>query len=830
MERTTERLLVVDDSDLDRQILQAALEERGFGVEVAANGRQALEALARERFDLVFLDLMMPEMDGFETLRQLKRDPVLSQVPVIVLSSLEDTGSVVRCIDAGAVDYLPKPFELALLTVRTEAALAPRRAGSLQAVTGAGPVARRTYETRQPIEVTVDVAAEAGGEPIGVGGFLRCLGRWFRPYRWRLAMLLLPLLVVTGFEAGHPLSFKFITDDALLQHNLPLLLFIIGALLAGVVLAAACGILLDYLVSRLGTALLNDLRLHIFQHLQRLSMGFYGRSQSGDITARFNTDLAAVENTLMLTLPSATMTALQLLVSVSLLFVLEWRLSIFALIGLFLSFRSERIVEPRAAATSYRMKQQQAEIAAVLQENVSSQPLVKAFRLQAMVVDRFRRQMVRFFRTSSRAFFLDYLVESVPNLSILVFGLLTVSAGALLTYYGHMTLGALVSFQALLTSVIASVGELTWSMPHLIHAGAGMQRIQELLDEHPEVADAPGAARLPRLRGEIAFAGVSFGYRPDHLNLKGVDLRLRAGQTVALVGPSGCGKSTVLNLILRFFDPQEGTVSFDGVDLRTVTQDSLRSQISIVLQEAFLLNTSVRENIRMGRLDATDQEVEDAARTVGLHELISGLPDGYDTAAGERGNRFSGGQRQRLAIARAILSDPAILLLDEATSALDPPTAGAINRTIEEVGKGRTVIAVTHRLESAITADAICVFRDGRVVEQGRHRDLLNLKGAYYAMWQEFGLELTQEAMVGGAPAAAEPAVEAAPGGEGDLEAQRRRELETRLHQEQLEVERLQSINQRWAQLAGTDRLTGLPNKVAFLQALVPQQLQQAQR
>jgi ATP-binding cassette subfamily B protein len=264
-----------------------------------------------------------------------------------------------------------------------------------------------------------------------------------------------------------------------------------------------------------------------------------------------------------------------------------------------------------------------------------------------------------------------------------------------------------------------------------------MQRIQELLDEKPGVVDPPDAQPLPRLSQEIKFTGVKFGYTPAQLNLDDVSFTIRAGESVAFVGPSGSGKSTVLMILNRFYEPDAGTVVFDGHDVRSASQQSLRMQLGIVFQESLLFNTTIRENIRVGKPEATDEEVESAARAAEIHGIITAMPEGYDTPVGERGGRLSGGQRQRVAIARALLRDPRVLVLDEATSALDSATEAAINNTLERAAKGRTLVSVTHRLASIVGMDHIFVMEAGRLVEHGRHKELLALGGVYSDLWEK---------------------------------------------------------------------------------------------
>ncbi|MBI2504751.1 MAG: ATP-binding cassette domain-containing protein [Candidatus Latescibacteria bacterium] len=482
---------------------------------------------------------------------------------------------------------------------------------------------------------------------------------------------------------------------------------------------------------------------------------------------------------------------------------------------------------PRATQASYGRRQDEARLAAKVQENLAAQGLVKAFRLESSSLASFLERNAQLAASVLRLHFLSALVEHSANMGIYTLRVIIVGIGAYMAFTGRLTVGELAAFQPLFINLTWGVFEFTQYVPQLVQAGGGMERLEEVLRERPQVNDAPGARSLPRLTREIAFQEVSFGYGGDRLSLDRVSFSIPRGRSVAFVGPSGSGKSTVLNLILRFYDPSSGTVTCDGRDLRQVTRESLCQRLGVVFQDNLLFSTSIRENIRLGRPAASDEEVEEAARAAELHSFIAGLPQGYDTLVGEGEARLSGGQRQRLGIARAILRDPEILLLDEATSALDPTTEAAINATLEKLARHRTAIWVTHRLSAAMNMDHLFVLERGRVVEEGTHKELLNRKGVYYRMWREFTLELTQNAVIGDWRAEApSPARAVSP---PEL-AQRLGELEAEVERQQQEVQRLSAINQRWAQLAGTDRLTGLPNKIAFLQALVPQELQQARR
>ena len=383
------------------------------------------------------------------------------------------------------------------------------------------------------------------------------------------------------------------------------------------------------------------------------------------------------------------------------------------------------------------MKAGQSALSTTIEEDLVAQPVVKAFNLASVLGPRFRAQSERLRQRSVKANFLTYLMERTPNIGIMVFNLLVIGVGSYLTFHGRMSIGSLVSFQALLLTLAQSVYGITWVIPHFVQAAAGMQRIDELLSERAQIEDAPKATTLPRRARSIRFDDVSFAYVPGETHLASIDLEIFAGDMVAFVGASGSGKSTALRLLLRFYDPVSGTVCFDGRDLRMVTQESLHRQTGVVFQESFLFDTNIRENIRFGRTSATDAEVEQAAKLADMHDVVLAMPHGYDTMVGERGSRLSGGQRQRVAIARALLRDPALLVLDEATSGLDPASEASINHTVDRLRTGRTIISVTHRLATATTADRIVVFANGRVTETGTHAELFAKHGAYRKLWDK---------------------------------------------------------------------------------------------
>ncbi|HWM23791.1 MAG TPA: ATP-binding cassette domain-containing protein [Chthoniobacterales bacterium] len=577
------------------------------------------------------------------------------------------------------------------------------------------------------------------GSPVSLmrpGRLLRILFSYVKPYRARASVLVVTLVLEGAFNVLLALSLKLIIDLAIVPRNAVALAWIIGSLAAGFLLTATSQVLRDYLYAWFGARIPNDLRKEMFRQLQRLSLGYYARTRTGDIAARFSTDLAAVENAVVLGLPGASLCLINIIFSTGILFALDWRLAVATVAGLPLCVLGPRLLAPRALKAGYQLRTEDALLTSSIHENLGAQPIIKAFSLKQSVVTIFEREAEKLANLATRFNFLSYTSERSPNIAMLLFNVALISGGAYLAFNGSLSIGSLVAFNALFITVSTAVMGLTAVTPSLLQATSGMQRIRELLEEQPTVVEQPNAKPLPNLRSEISFENVTFGYTPEQTNLENVSMNLPAGARIAFVGHSGCGKSTNLNLIMRFYDPQAGRVTFDGTDLREAQVGSLHDQIGIVFQESFLFNTSVRENIRLGKPGATEAEIEAAAQAAELDGIVVQLREGYDTIVGERGGRLSGGQRQRVAIARALIRNPSLLILDEATSSLDPATEAAINDTIERVSAGRTVISVTHRLQSVVDYDHIFVFKNGRVLEHGPHQMLLSLGGNYAEMWR----------------------------------------------------------------------------------------------
>ncbi len=581
-----------------------------------------------------------------------------------------------------------------------------------------------------------DGSADDARSP-ALGSFIRCLAVYARAYRGLLAVIFFCLLVEMAFYSSLPICFKLVVDEVLLKGNERLLFRLLGLLSFGVALVTAVGLGRDYLAARVFAGMIGDLRARLFDHLQRLSLSHYARTSTGKTLTRFSGDMATIEHALTSAIPWAILPGLDVVASTSLLFVLDWRLALVAVLVFPLALAGPRLIAPRATRASYARNLEEARVLSHVQENISAQPVVKAFGLQDLARGGFRERNLTLMRSGVRLGFVNSLLERSANFGIHFLQVLVLGAGGYLAWRKQISIGSLAAFQTLFLNLSYSLSYATQYVPHFIHGAGAMQHINELLDEDPHVEDAPDAVSMPRLARELALREVTFSYSGQQANLENVSLVIPAGASVAFVGPSGSGKSTVINLVLRFYDPARGAVLLDNADLRQGTQQSLRAQCGIVFQESFLFNTTIRENIRLGRAGATNAEVEAAARAAEIHDLITSWPEGYDTMVGERGGRLSGGQRQRVAIARAMVRNPAILILDEATSALDPATEAALNATLARVSRDRTVLTVTHRLEAATGCDIIFVFEKGRLLEQGNHTKLLARRGLYHSLWRK---------------------------------------------------------------------------------------------
>ncbi|MCC6539954.1 MAG: ATP-binding cassette domain-containing protein [Bryobacterales bacterium] len=567
----------------------------------------------------------------------------------------------------------------------------------------------------------------------GLFATLRALLAHARSQRWKLLLVALLSLLDMGLNAQLSLSFKYLVDKAIGEKDLRAFYWIVGALGASIVIVTVAGLWRDRLYAAATGDLIAGLRMRLFTHLQKLSAGFYSRTPSGEIVSRFSSDLGEIERVFLNGVPWGVIPAFDAALSIALVFWLDWRLALLAMLAVPLSIAGPRWLSAPTSSASLVRKETESELLSSVSESVAAHSLVRAFSLENIFVRNFHVHNLGVWSASTRLGQLMLLMERSAVVSTQVLQVLVMAAGGWLVLRGEMTVGTFAAFQSIFVTLTQSLAYLAQYAPQIAQAGGGLAHIESLLSEQPQVPADPAAQALQPLAERIEFREVAFSYDGSQRNLDGVNLEIKRGESVAFVGPSGSGKSTILTLLMRFYDPAAGSVMVDGRDLRQVNLESLRAQTAVVFQDNFLLNASLRENIRIARPDATGKEIEEAIRQSGLEDFIAGLPQGADTVVAQ--GRLSGGQRQRIGIARALLRNPRILILDEATSALDSATEAMINATIERAAAGRTVLSVTHRLGSAVNADRIFFLEKGRVVEAGSHTELLQRQGAYARMW-----------------------------------------------------------------------------------------------
>jgi ABC-type multidrug transport system fused ATPase/permease subunit len=571
---------------------------------------------------------------------------------------------------------------------------------------------------------------------------LGMLARLTLRYPVRTALSIVTLLLATATALAPPLLAKYAVDDGILEHDLTKLWWIVGAFLLAGLLNWGLSYAQTYLTGWVGERILADLRNRLFDHLQDLSLGFYERNRAGVIISRLTNDIEAIDQLVTDGVTSLVQNTLTLIGTAILLFILDWRLALATLIVIPFMSIATAIFRTRSSRAYAAVRERLGLVTATLAEDIAGMRIVQAFTRERASIDNFRSVSERYRDSNMETVFLNGLYFPFVDLLATVALAVVLGYGGHLYFEGAVTLGTLFAFMLYVQNFFDPVQQLSQLYNTFLSATAALDKIVDVLDEEPEVLDRPGAQPLPSVDGHVRFENVRFGYGEGPEVLHGLDLDVPAGTTVALVGHTGAGKSTIAKLLARFYDPREGAITIDGHDLRDVTQASLRRQLGIVPQEGFLFAGTVTENLSFGRPDASPAEVVSAAETIGANDFVQRLEDGYDTELQERGTRLSLGQRQLVALARALLADPRILILDEATSSVDIGTERKIERALRRLLAGRTAFVIAHRLSTIRDADLIVVLEHGQIVEQGSHDELLRKQGLYTSLYGDWAADV----------------------------------------------------------------------------------------
>ena len=558
------------------------------------------------------------------------------------------------------------------------------------------------------------------------------------PYKLRTTLSVFSLLAATATALAPPFLSKYAVDDGIRRHDLQKLWWIVGAFLLAGLANWGMSYVQTYLTGWVGERILADLRNKLFGHLQRLSLGFFERNRAGVIISRLTNDVEALDQLVTDGVTTLVQSTLTLVGTAILLFVLDWRLALATLAVI--PFMSIATIVFRVRSTrAYRaVRERLGLVTATLAEDIAGMRMVQAFTREQQNMTNFRTVTERYRDSNMETVVLNAWYFPFVDLLSSVALAVVLGYGGHLYFNGDVTIGTLFAFMLYVQNFFDPVQQLSQLYNTFLSATAALDKIMDVLDEEPQIVDAPAAEALPEVQGHVRFEGVRFSYGTGPEVLHGLDLEVPSGTTVALVGHTGAGKSTIAKLLARFYDPTDGRITIDGHDLRDVAQASLRRQLGIVPQEGFLFAGTVTENIAFGRPDATPDEVVRAAQAVGAHEFILRLEDGYETQLQERGSRLSLGQRQLVALARALLADPRILILDEATSSVDIGTERKIEQALRLLLAGRTAFIIAHRLSTIRDADLIVVLEHGEIVEQGSHDELLQRRGLYTSLYGDW--------------------------------------------------------------------------------------------
>ena len=554
-----------------------------------------------------------------------------------------------------------------------------------------------------------------------------------KPYIKRLIFAVFCMIVAAAAYLVVPWLIKNVVDEVLDDKNMAMLnLIVVGILLIFLIRGfATYG--QTYNMSYIGQRIIIDVRESIFKHLQRLSLAYFDRRKTGVIMSNLTNDVAALQTAVVDNLISLITESVTLIGSLVSMLLIDWRLTLVTFVVVPVVFVIINVFGKRLRLAGHDVQGRIADITALLQETISAIRVVKSFAREDFELKRFQRENENNFRAVIGATKLTSLLSPMVEFSAAIAVAVILWYGGYSVIQGSITAGSLIAFLIYAINLSNPVKRLSQVYGSIQKALAAADRVFEILDTKSDVVEAQNAKVLPDIKGNVQFSNVSFSYGDDKMALQGFNLSVRAGESIALVGPSGAGKTTLANLLPRFYDVTDGAIYIDGEDIRNVTFKSLREQIGLVPQETVLFNATVKENILYGRLDATDEEVYEAAKAANVLEFIEKMPDGLDTIVGERGSSLSGGQRQRVAIARAILKNPKILILDEATSALDTESEKLVQEALECLMKGRTAFIIAHRLSTVKNAEQIVVLKHGELVEQGTHDELLSREDGVYS-------------------------------------------------------------------------------------------------